>query len=292
MSSSDLVTVNWSQNRVILPEGVTKDIAVQILLKTLPRNEYGLPVAYIRSDLLPYDLEVLTQGDVDNATVKLDYSEGYPTTVKGTLFWSILEHEPPNEFQLFRRFIAQAEEVGIRQLELLAQHEGVDLYKLTVASREFLWSVRAKAHDLFQAAADKKRREFRIRSTENSHFSSAGKLIEQLLPFFNDPEWIQNLSPLEAIESLEKLYKIQRLSLGLTGQNSSSFTAPGGGETVEVIMRQLVGQGGGNGQTSEMSDDITALMADPVFGMKAQELIIRATRGTTPITTNSEASLG
>lgn len=289
---SDLITHDWSQQRVLLPVGATKDVAVQVLTKTLPRNEYGLPTGFIRSDLLPYDLGLLCQGDVDAAVVKLDYAEGYPTTPKGALFWSCLDHEPPQAYGLFQKFLDQPNDIGIRQLEVLAQMQNYDLGKIMEYYREFHWSVRAKSFDLFQVAADKKRREFRIRNTENKHFLSAERLVEELMPFFNDPDWINNLSPLEAIEVFEKLVKIQRLSLGLTGQNSSSFAAPGGGETVEVIMRQLIGQGGGNGQTGEMGADLAALMADPEFGMKAQELIIRATRGSTPITTNDEAALG
>lgn len=280
----------FANQRIILPVDCDRGTAVQILSKQIPMNEFGLPVSYLRSDMLPYPLDTLCQGDVDVAMVKLDYVEGYPTTKKGALFWSILEHEPPEAFQLFRSFLAQAEDVGIRQLELLSNQQGIELGRVTSLYREYSWNPRAKSHDLFQAAADRKRRELRIRRTEDSHFSAAGRLKDELLVFFNDPEWINNLSPMEAIEALEKLMKIQRLSLGLTGQHSSSMAAPAGGESVEVIMRKIVGQAGGNGLNADMGSDMAALMADPAFGLQAQELIIRATRSNTPITTNQEAS--
>jgi hypothetical protein len=154
--------------------------------------------------------------------------------------------------------------------------EQLDIETVLEVSRTYYWSIRAKAHDIFVVAADQKRRELRIRKTENNHYASAGALLDQILPKFNDPEWIEELSAKEAIEALETLMKIQRLSLGLTGQNSSSLQQGPRGASTELIMRQISKESGvAVAQENMMDNQLAMLLADESYGAKAQELILR-----------------
>src|SRR5262245_4366843 len=107
-------------HRIVLPEGATKAIAIRYLSQSIPLNEYQLPTFYYRSDFLPHNLELLTQEDADNCVVSLDYSDGYPTFGRSQIFWNQLPHEPFQDYLLFQKFIDQAEEVGLRQLQLLS----------------------------------------------------------------------------------------------------------------------------------------------------------------------------
>jgi hypothetical protein len=280
------------RQRVILPEGCSKGVAIHILSKSIPVNEYNLPIYYLRSDILPYDLGDLTQDDVDGCVASLSYAEGYPSTPENRLWWSQLPHEPFASYILFQEYLKQAVELGIRQIELLADAQKVQLEDVTEMYHEYFWSARARAYDLFQSAADRKKRELRIRSAEDHDYKLATKMMEKLQARFSeepDAEWWNELTAKEALDALEQLLKIRRLSLGLTGQHASSLPRNGiQSESVEVIMKSLVGAGMTAG--ADAATDIRSLLADPESAMMAQTLIIRATRQNTPVTDNQEAT--
>lgn len=271
-----------SSQRVLLPENCSKSDAIYILSKQIPQNNFGFPAFFYRSDLLPYDLACINQGDVESCIVDLLYTEGYPTLDNGTPFWEQLPHEPYSDYLLFRRFLEQAEDTGIRQLHLLAATERQPLDRCLQSAREYYWSVRAKAYDLFVVAAEQKKREHRIRKVENNHFDVSSKLFQNVLRKFEDDDWVDALGPAEALEALERLIKIQRTSLGLNGVNASSTPkdAPGRGASVELIMRQLAKSSGLQAEeNSDFNDQLQMLLSDPEAGAIAQELILKVTSG-------------
>jgi hypothetical protein len=267
--------------RIVLPEGATKGIAVEYLTKTVLKNEYGLPDYFYRSDMLPHDLRSLMMDDTEAAIVSLDYSEGYPTYDGGKIFWQQLPHEPYEAFCLFQRYLGQAEEVGIRQLQLFSMEENISLSRARELSLEYLWNVRARAFDLFQVAAERKKRELRARKTETTHFEKAGELLEAIMRKFQDPDWIEGLSPKEALAALTDLIKIQRVSVGLSANGNAGPGAidPNSGATAEVIMRSITKSVVEDDGSMTLTPDLEALMSDPNFSMKAQELIFRVRKG-------------
>ena len=267
--------------RIILPEGATKADAVVHLSKDVPNNEYGLPVYFLRSDLLPYPLTTLTTADVDPATVELDYSEGYPTYSNGKIFWQQLPHEPFSDFLLFQKYLDQAMELGIRQIQLLAMDNGMSLQKVSDCAKEYLWTVRARAFDLFQVAAEKKRRELRARQVESRDYEMAGQLIAQLLAKFEDPDYINTMSPNEAVKALIDLAKLRRISLGLSANGNAGAAAdnPNSGATAEFIMRNITKSIGSGEDQGGLTPELISMMSDPNFTMQAQELIFRVQRG-------------
>lgn len=314
-----------------LPDQCSLSDAVHFLSRTIPANEFGLPVYFLRSDLLGAALSgpYITQEDVDAASVGLFYTDGYPTLPTGSSFWSQLPHEPKIAHLAFTKYLEQGELDGIRQLDTLfielsndprfstildahqnqyqnagathadtdADYEdedddvgstklegsgyGLGLQGLVSLYRQYYWSSRARAYDLFVVAAEQKRREHRIRKMENRHFIQAEQMFEQLLEKFQDPEWIEELNAKEAIEALETLVKIQRLSVGLTGQHASSnagnVTAGRKGVTAEYIMRQVAqGTASTSGEGADrFTNKLQALLADPSQGMLIQEAILK-----------------
>lgn len=261
-----------------IPEGATRGDVVAILSQDLPCNSFGFPIYFYRSDLLPLHAANFTQEEAQKAAVGLFYNEGYPTLEKGSSFWSQLPHEPLEAFKLFEAYIEQDEELGIRQLDILAATKRLVLSDVTAIYKEFYWSVRARAFDVFQTAAEQKRRERITVRMENRHFDQAGQLFARLMERFSDPEWIEELNAKEAIEAMETLIKIQRLSVGLTGQHASSnngrMNTPGA--SAELILRQItkgshLQEGGGNA----LQDRMRLLLADPEQGATLQELILR-----------------
>lgn len=267
--------------RVILPEGATRADAVYLLTQNFPMNEYGLPTHVLRSDLLPYPLGTCSQYDVDAATMGLVYFEGFPQFENGKAFWEQMVHETYQQFMAFQAFVDQAEEHGIRQMPLLSASTGHDLTLLMQWAKEFYWSVRARAYDIFIVAAELKKREHRIRKMESKHYAATNDMIETLLTKFDDADWIAELNAKEAVEALETLIKVQRQSLGLTGQNSSSVpkdVLPAGAST-EAVMRQITR---GAGLTQASSDTfqkrLDSLLSDEADGMVVQEAILRISR--------------
>jgi hypothetical protein len=263
---------------VVLPAHYSRDQAVAYLSKTIDTNQYGLPQYFIRSDLLNLQGDAISQDDIDAASVGLHYHDGYPTLENGQAFWNQLPHEPSASFRLFLKYVEQAEEQGIRQLDLLAVAENEQLQNLRSLYNEFYWSTRARAYDLFNTAAELRKRQMRIRSMENKHFDLAQKRMDELLSKFEDKEWFEELNAKEAIEAIVELAKLQRLSVGLTGNNASSLpkNPMPEGASVEHIMEQLT-RGANMSQDSGDSfhAKLTSLLNDPESGMQVQEAILR-----------------
>jgi hypothetical protein len=272
-------------NTIMFPIDATRGEKMSHLAKTIQANEYGLPLYFYRSDLIDWSkIEAygyIPYEEVETAAEVLDYTQGYPCLRKGSPFWTQLPHEPHNVFILFQQFLALAELEGIRLLDTLATQENMPLENLREMAFEYFWSARARSYDLFLVAAEAKKREARTRKTENTHFDAAGKLFEVALQRFNDePDLIKQMPAGELIDLIEKMVKIQRLSLGLTGANASTNQQmpmnPGG--TVEMILRTLTKESGLSTEAGEgVQQRLAMLMSDPETAMKAQELVIRAT---------------
>lgn len=276
-----------SQQRVVLPEGATKGDAILLTAKQVPQNEYGLPTFFYRSDLLPYPLTQLRIGDLDGAAIQLDYSDGFPTFEGGRIWWNQLPHEPHDHYQWFVRYLEQAEDLGIRQLQLLASMQRLALETISEVSKEYYWRDRARAYDLFQVAADRKKRELKARRTEGAHYETADALMKGLMVKFEDPKWLDDLSAKEAVGVLMDLAKLQRISLGLAANGNAGVQAPdpNAAMTTEMVIRSLT-QGVSQSDEGGISGDLLALMADPTFTSRAQEVILRVQRGTPALPTS------
>lgn len=225
----------------VFPEGASKGDMVYELSSRIPQNEFGLPIFYLRSDLLPGGTH-LSQAEVDVAAEGLFYYEGYPTTEKGGSFWNQLPHEPRELYELFQAYLDQAALIGVRQLDMLSADTGRALDDLSECAKCYYWSARARAYDMFIVAADRKKREFRLRKMEDTHFIQAEGLFSKLMERFRgeNDDWIEELNAKEAVEVMETLVKIQRMSVGLTGQHASSTHKDAlPGESSEAIMRQI-----------------------------------------------------
>lgn len=281
-----LSDTNLGYQRVLLPEGATRSDAIYYLSKQIPTNEYQLPTFFYRSDLLPQNLDRMSQDDVDLAAVTLYYEDGYPTFGKSRaqIFWNQLPHEPYEAFSLFQRYLDQAEDIGLRQLQMLSMDNNISLDRVSAYALEYYWGSRSRAYDLFQVAAERKRRELRVRKTEDKHFQMAGALIQQITSTIEEQgeTFFRNLAPREALDALARLITVQRISMGehqngtakLAGQVDAMAGASG-----SDIMRDLtknIAQGSG---AAGIDNNLRALMSDPQFALQAQSLIIQVRRG-------------
>lgn len=263
--------------RIFLPEGATKVDAIMALQKEIPQNEFGLPLFFYRSDLLPYDLSALSQHDADACVVDLSYDEGYPTYNNGHVFWQQLPYERLEDFLLFQRFCDQAEQTGVRTLHMLAHDNSVSLSRIQTLYHEYFWKARVRAYDLFQVASDRKLRERRARRLEDNHYTLAQDLMVKLTAMLEQPDMFENMKGKEALECLRLLINIQRVSNGLP-QNGNAGVTPFNPDAAmdtkqlmeditKTVQRDDTGLGLGGG--------LAELLKDPSFAFEAQRIVLR-----------------
>lgn len=285
IEDADFRAVANPTNSIVLPVHATRGDVIEHLSKEIPQNEYGLPTYYIRSDLL--DVEGirhrghLTYQEADGAAQILNYRDGYPTLSTGSPFWVRMPHEPDPVFVLFQKFLDLVEIEGIRLVDTLAMREELPVEQLRSHYQEFYWSSRARAYDLFIVAAEAKRKQALMRKAENQHYDVAGQILEKVIGRINDePDLIDDMEAEDLFKLFEQMVKVQRVSLGLSGQNSSSIprdlATPG--QSVEFVLRSLTKNAGlTDTSVSGLQDRIGVMMSDPDTAMSMQELIIRAT---------------
>lgn len=266
---------------------------VRQLTQALPLNNYGLPDYIYRSDLLNFqafrqlekpvnELHDDTISDLQSqlaaAIYPLTYDDGYPLTPQGFPLWDIMPHEPK---EAHAAFIEYLEFAGVRQISKLTSYPLDDVAEWNTL---YFWSIRVKAYDLYRVAHHERQKIVRLLNTEDDHFAMASQLMEECKKYFSQTPLIDaegkvadGMDYKEVISVMEKLVKIQRISVGLPMQ--SNAIAKDGDITrtmvpTEVIMRQITEKQGGS-KENKMVDDFDILKEDPEGVDMAQELIVR-----------------
>jgi hypothetical protein len=266
---------------------------IEQLTPSIPLNEYDLPVFVYRPDMLDYRMiaetlgnasvqapttagysgSALTAADVqamlEAAIVPLSYDEGFPVLPSGVPFWNQLEYEHKEAYDAFVQYL---EIGGARQLSQLVAY---NLDELKEYFHLNYWAVRVKAFDLYRVAHHQKVKLQRMLSTEDSHYKIAEKLIARVTTALEDMDFSsEELSPEKAVNMLEKLVKVQRVSVGLpaNGESKESYGTNRTVAPVNVIMQQI-SQGGSGVKKTE--NDVDLLLEDPDAVDLAQELIIK-----------------
>jgi hypothetical protein len=226
-------------------------------------------------------LNSLTQGDVDAAVVALDYNEGYPTYSNGRIWWNQLAHETLDAHLLFQRYLEQIETEGIRQLQLLSMSEHIAHDKIFELASIYYWKERARAHDIFQTAADRKRRLLRQRRLQDQDYDRSTALLNQLMAKFDDEDWVKGLDSVEAINALVLLTKVRRMSMGLAANGNAGGAPfdPAIAKSDADLIEEITKMSSQGGDAAGIPDNLAALMMDPNFVMQAQKLIVQVRGG-------------
>lgn len=201
-----------------------------------------------------------------SSTIVLQYHEGYPALPNGKPLWDRFDFEALEEFELFKQYLEQP---GARQLALIvgAKHQDVqELFHL------HYWSLRCLASDAFAVAHYQRLREQRILSTENAHYIACEKMITELTKRMTSIDWASVQDPRVFMELMEKLQKLQRLSLGLSANGQQQQVQS---PSVELIMRKVTAANGGTQESKTDDSQFLELLADPELAGQAQELIMR-----------------
>lgn len=287
------------------PRDITKLSRVEVfreLAKALPRNDYGLPKYLYRPDLIGEDFFVMDHEDQEDllatATIDIFYAEGFPAFEDGSAIWSQMPFEPDNAYRAFKAYLEQAERIGVRRIESLyrdpetqpAIDPAFNQRDLTELHTYYFWLPRCKAYDLFQLAAAQKLRERRVLSIQDQHFLESESLMTQVRKYFDMRDedtgellWIEELTPKVALDFLDKLIKIQRISVGLPAHGLANADENGVSKnaSVEVTLRQIAKMGADPDSDKRKGVDagLEMLLTDPETSKLAQELIIKVGAG-------------
>lgn len=233
-----------------------------------------------------------------HAYVELGFDYGYPAMPGGMPFWHKLDFESGFAFAAFQMYLESGDE-GPREIhalsnniELLAvarQQSRPDLthVELNFMLQEYFvlhyWYSRAKSYDLYKETALRHQRLRKQVRTEDAHFSVAAKILEKLQGYFDQPRFIDEMTPKTALDAFSKIVAIQRVSLGLPSTGPLAANQQPEATSFEMIMRNVAQKQGtaaalGNGfgsSTSHTRDMIDQILTDPGAAASLQEVIIR-----------------
>lgn len=234
--------------------------------------------------------------DLKVAYLRIDYAEGYPT-LDGLPIWQHLSFEPADAFVCFEAYLKQAK-TGARQMFRVLDDEMIRAYPVQPSLslieeyyHTYYWAARARAYDLFYAAARRKEREMRAFETEDEHYRQASKILAVCDAYMdaNAEELIETMTPKAFIDLFKSAVQVQRISTGLqaNGGEAKENQTPQG-SSLEVIMRTMTQQSRAlipeqnddiideNGQkVGNSSGSLSKILQDPDLLGMAQELIIR-----------------
>lgn len=215
------------------------------------------------------------------AVVMLSYDEGFAALHNGQPWWGQLPCEPADAYVAFETY---AELQGIRRFQKVAEiDERLTLQQVEEWSSMYYWPLRVRALDLYMQANHQKLRLQRAQGTEESHYQLASRTIKRLVQYLDNVALNdETLLPEDAVKMIEKLVKIERISVGLpaNGESKENFT-PRAPQSVQVLMQQI-SQNASDNQNAQEHSGITLdamLLDDPDAVDSAQRLILRMQGG-------------
>jgi len=272
---------------------------VEALTQNLPQNEYSLPKFIYRADLLDWRLfcgnspEPKDQAEseiteeryksmqeyLDAATLHLSYAEGFPALPTGEPLWARFPFEDTEHYAAFSAYCVQP---GARQTHKLTKwpHDQVLCWY-----HEEYWGVRIRCYDMMAAIHAAKQRENRIMHCEDDHFLQAENMYNRLKNMISDVDWSMLVDdPKTFVDVMERVVKLQRVSLGLSSMGNVNDKRELRSESIEAVMRKIAEPKAliPTGETEETEAfDVKQILKSPEALASAQELIIRMTRTVT-----------
>lgn len=266
---------------------------IMALTNNLPLNDMQLPRILYRGDLLdwrlfsgnssdqnPTDRYQAMQEYLDAATLHIQYHEGFPALQTGEPLWAKLPFESQEHYNVFTAYCTMP---GARQTQKLINLTKGDHNQILTWFHEHYWNIRSRCYDMLNVIHAAKQREQRILACEDDHYLQAENMFKRLVNMLPEVEWDHlRTDPEKFISVLEKVIKLQRVSLGLSSMGNVNDKREPRTESLEITMRKIAAPN--NLQLNEndggVSLDIKQLLKDPGALSTAQELIIRMTKST------------
>lgn len=281
---------------------VPRSRVIQGAARFLPHTAEGLPAGFFRADMIPPEVsanEAKLPSTTDAAFVPLNYQEGFPALPDGRPFWHKLDYEPSTAFAAFELYTELAK-TGPRHLALLLHSpelqrlfgEDFTLELLQEFHSLYYWKERSRAYDLYQEAAYRHIRTRRAQSMEDYHYIQSESLLQKVMSALNSAETFEAMKhdPSLLLSAMEKLVKIQRVSVGLPATAPAESLKGGDGATsnFEMILRQVAQRNVSpetNSQNTTVDEAgrvipatdnlLRGALNDPQSAKQLQEIIIR-----------------
>lgn len=285
---------------IILENCTSTARLMEMLSRGIPLNQYSLPEYIYRVDMLdtshfttllqstttisfpPDKAQANALNDatamLESAVMHFKYTEGFPSFENGIPFWQKLPFEPEEAYQAF---VAYLELGGARQVHKLISYD-IDI--INEYFHTYYWNWRVVAFDLYRAVHHQRLKIQRMISTEDDHFRKAEKFFAKVTDWlekadFSDEDF--GMTPEKAVGMMEKLVKIQRISVGLTATGESKEnTAPRPETPVQVLVQTI-----GHTNVSTKGDDdedLDDLYNNPDAIEHAQSMIIEMQKTSMP----------
>lgn len=272
----------------------------------LPLNDYGLPDYIYRADMIPPDIlsDSYTPRERKDmlvaASLQLTFTHGYPSIEEAVPFWERLPSEPLEAYNTYMMFMEMPEktsfEVPVRLLHHIAAVSNIELSRVIEWCHVYYWHWRSRAYDLFIAASHRKQREHRIMSIEGKHFMLAeryltavdtliseklGRALKAVQDDEADQTEFESLDIKGLVDIVDKLAKVQRISVGLPANGSTQVAVSGEIKhgAVGDVFKTVAKEATPDTQTSRRSQQMDALLANPDDLAKVQDLMTRLAFG-------------
>lgn len=259
----------------------TRTDLIRELSRSIPLNEYNLPIYIYRPDLL--DPAAMLQverteakgrlADALNTSITyLSYDMGFPTLSSDQPFWARLPWESEQGFLAFLQYLDLD---GARSIHKI---DSIPMESLREYQHQNYWKYRAVAFDAFKAAHHHRLREKRIFEVQDQQYVKAGRLLEKVNSQLTSMD-VGDIPFDKLVGAFEKLAKVQRESIGM-GQTAGMDKngAPLTGTSVEVVMRNSAQKNHQERKVENDNFEMDLLLADPDALEQAQELIIRVSK--------------
>lgn len=279
---------------------ITKGEVFRQLQQRQILNDFGVPEFIYRADLIPVDLLQLDLAErkdiLDAAIVPISFEYGYPSTIDAIPLWERLPGEAQNAYDAFCLALDLPEvsktEHPVRLLPIIAPLLKVSLDQVAEYCHVYYWHIRFRAYDLFLAACHRKQREQRIMSIEGKHFRFAEKYLNKLdtvveaklnsaIDAISNEDENGELAELklkDLIDMVEKLTRIQRISVGLPANgNDTSPSRDVGGRFQDVSdsYKEIAAHASPAKKSDTRSADMDALLQSPEELAAVQDLLIK-----------------
>ncbi len=232
----------------------TRAMTISAAARFIPHTTEGLPAGFYRADLIADDLTASAArlpSATEAAFVPLNYQEGFPALPDGRPFWNKLDYEPPAAFAAFELYVGLASD-GPRYVAALLQSpelqrlygESLSLQLLQEMHTLYYWKERARAADLYQEATNRHIRMRRAQNMQDYHFTQSDTLLRKVMDQLNTAETFDAMKhdPQVLLSAMEKLVKIQRVSVGLPSAAPLPAASQETPFSFEMVMRQMIQQ--------------------------------------------------
>lgn len=279
----------------------TKGEVFKILNQELPLNEYGCPDYIYRADLVPSNIFEYSSRDrsqiLESAAIEITFFHGYPAVEETTPFWEQLPCEGTEAYNAFVTYLEMPEksqaENPIRLLPMLSSLLERPIEELSAWAHMYYWHFRGRAYDLFLVACHRKQREQRLMTMEGKHFREAEAHLQKVNKIANhkfdtimraiasgeadESAELDEVKLKDLIDMMERLVKIQRISVGLSASNSTtnnniSITPHA---SPNDSLKEIAAESTHKQKESRRSAEMDALLENPDDLVQIQDLMTR-----------------